>query len=76
MLLADVVWVEWLVQPLVNTLKMLIGRENRAVMCYKLRSNVIDQKFRRSLEAAGLKIEELSSIRDHLVCQITANSEF
>lgn len=72
-LLSDVVWVEWLVEPLVNTLKVLLDRRNRAVMCYKLRSNVVDQKFRGSLREAGLKIEEITTSRDHLLCQITAN---
>jgi len=72
--LSDVVWVEWLVEPLVSTLKLLLGRDNRAVMCYKVRSVLVDQKFRGSLREAGLRIEEIATAKDHLLCQITANS--
>ena len=74
MVLSDVVWVEWLVEPLVSTLKLLLGRDNRAVMCYKVRSVLVDQKFRGSLREAGLRIEEIATAKDHLLCQITANS--
>lgn len=72
-LLSDVVWVETLIPPLLNTLKMLLaGRGNRALMCYKLRSNVVDEKFRKRLEEEGMEIREIERKSEHLICEIVA----
>lgn len=72
-ILSDVVWIESLIQPLVTTLKLLLTPSNRAILCYKLRSNVIDAKFKSALAASRIEAREIETRRDHILLQLSSN---
>jgi ribosomal protein L11 methylase PrmA len=71
-LLADCVWINELLLPLVRTLKLLLKPGNRAFACNKMRSRVVYQRFLDLLEENFLAIENVHQDEDYFISVITA----
>lgn len=69
-IMADVVWVLPLIRPLINTLSLLLNPNNYAIMCYKLRSNIVHESFLKELSQVHLNMQTLSYIEGHFIYKI------
>lgn len=69
-IMADVVWVLPLIKPLINTLSLLLNPNNYAIMCYKLRSNIVHEDFLEALSQAHLNIQILTYTEGHYIYKI------
>jgi predicted nicotinamide N-methyase len=70
-IISDVVWVSSLVKPLVNTLKVLLTPNNFAIMCYKLRSNIVHQGFIDELNSQAILIDLVAQIESHTIWKLS-----
>lgn len=70
-LMADLVWIEPLILPLVQTLKTLVTAENKGILVNKRRSNIIHRKFLETAQNSSLKVELITTIQDFEILEIT-----
>ena len=69
-IMTDVVWISSLIPPLIKTLTIVLNKDNYAIMCYKLRSNIIHSELLNELERNKLTIEYLKDIEEYQILKI------
>ena len=69
-IMADVVWVAPLIRPLAKTLQLLIKAHSFALMCYKLRSNVVHEEFIIIMQEHGLQLQIIEIIEGFEIYKI------
>ena len=73
-LFADCIWILDLVDPLVQTLKELLNYRNKAITCYKIRSQIVHQRFLDQLLINNLKIITIHQDSDYFISSIILSS--